>query len=75
MSLKDEIRTKLRTTNGAGWKELVQGKPEARDALIELVGQAIAEGRNPRTIRALDLVLRRKQHLNDLDLLFILGAV
>ena len=74
MNLQDELRARLKRPKMGGWKELVQGKPEVRDHLITIIGTSIAKGQWPvdRLVIALNLVLGRKQHINDLDLLLIL---
>ena len=75
MSLKDDVRSKLRKPGAGGWKELIQGKSEVQPLIIEVVGEAIGRGamkNSDSLVTALDLVMQKKQHINDLDLLLIL---
>lgn len=73
MTLRDETAALLRSSKG-GWKEFVQkNSPEAvTAAMIDIIGTSIAKGRNPKMVIALDLVMQKKQHISDVDLLFML---
>jgi hypothetical protein len=82
MSLRDDLKAKLRAPAKGGWKELIQNKPGVQQCVIEIIGDTLgqgavnAKGEAPDNLVAfLDRILQKKQHINDLDLLLLLDEV
>ena len=77
MSLRADVKDKLRAPAKGGWKETIQGKPDVQHC-GDTLGQGIvdAKGKPPdNLVIFLDRILQKKQHINDLDLLLILNEV
>ena len=82
MSLRADVKDKLRAPAKGGWKETIQGKPDVQQCVIEIIGDTLgqgivdAKGKPPdNLVIFLDRILQKKQHINDLDLLLILNEV
>ena len=82
MSLRTDVKDKLRAPAKGGWKETIQGKPDVQQCVIEIIGDALGQGvvdskgRPPdNLVVCLDRILQKKQHINDLDLLLIFDEV
>lgn len=71
----DVVRWLNGHNSGAGWKDLVREAPDMQNMLIDIVGTTISKGKVPKSAAALDLIMRKQQHINDLDLLLLLGVL